>query len=93
LNLHCARKGNGLGFFGRSLKRFLPINLGEAEDKTLNYLSPRSEFSKPLEKALDGSKTGLDKAKRGLDHFPVFQSANVLPKMKYFHERPHHDNS
>jgi hypothetical protein len=81
------------GFLWAVIKTVFANQSWRSGGKTLNYLSPRSEFSKPLEKALDGSKTGLDKAKRGLDHFPVFQSANVLPKMKYFHERPHHDNS
>ena len=43
----------------------------------MDCLSPKGEFSKPLERASDGSKTGLDKAKRDLDHIPVFQSAKV----------------
>jgi hypothetical protein len=30
-----AKKGNGPGFFERSLKRFLPIHLGEAKDQGL----------------------------------------------------------
>jgi hypothetical protein len=39
-------------------------------------------FQGPWSKALDGSKTGLDKAKRGLDHSRVFESAKVLQKIK-----------
>jgi hypothetical protein len=57
--------------FERSLKRFLLINLGEAEDQRfelcdLNCLSPKGEFSNRLERALDLSKNVLDQAKRDL---------------------------
>ena len=47
---------------------FFQSILAKRKIRALNCLSPKGEFSKPLEQALDGSKTGLDKAKRGLDH-------------------------
>jgi hypothetical protein len=65
----------------RSLKRFWQSILAKRKIRALNCLSPKGEFSKPLERALDGSKTGLDKAKRGLDHIPVLQSVKVLQNL------------
>jgi hypothetical protein len=68
--------------------------LAKRKIRALNCLSPKGEFSKPLEQALDGSKTGLDKAKRGMDHGPVFYSAKVLPNFQMLeiwgsHFKPH----
>jgi hypothetical protein len=43
-----AKKGNGPGFFERSLKRFLPIQLGEAKDQGLELSeSPAASFQGP----------------------------------------------
>jgi hypothetical protein len=40
LNLNGVKKGNGPGFFERSLERFLPIHLGKAEDQDLELSDP-----------------------------------------------------
>jgi hypothetical protein len=39
--------------FERSLKRFLPINLGEVEDKRFELFEPGGRVFKRLERALD----------------------------------------
>jgi hypothetical protein len=64
--------------FERSLKRFLLINLGEAEDQRFELFEPegrvfaRSEAwrANRLERALDLSKNVLDQAKRDLGNSP-----------------------
>jgi hypothetical protein len=73
--------------FERSLKWFLSINLGEAQDKGFELSEPKGRVFKapgasPIDYKPVGSKTVLDKAKMGLDHIPVFQSAEVLQTKK-----------
>jgi hypothetical protein len=40
------KKGNGPGFFEFSLKRFLPIHLGEAQDKGFELSEPKGQVFK-----------------------------------------------
>ncbi len=63
---------------------FCPSILAKRKIRALNCLSPKGESSRPLEQALDGSKTGLDKAKRGLDHIPASQGVNMLLRNKSY---------
>jgi hypothetical protein len=41
LNPNSTKKWNGPGFFEFSLKRFLPIHLGEAQDKGFELSEPK----------------------------------------------------
>jgi hypothetical protein len=62
----------------------LPIRLGEAEDQGFELSELKGRVFKapgasPLDYKPVGSKPGLDQAKRGLEHIPVFQTAKALP--------------
>jgi len=54
----------------RSLKHFLPMNLGKAKEPDFNCLSLEGGFWNRLEQALDSAETISEQAKRGLGNSP-----------------------